>query len=53
MHVEQRIRACMLLEKMAVNQRFCKKIGLENQTTFRGERIVKEEVDEKCLLSHL
>lgn len=47
MEVEQRIRRCLLIDKMNTQKDFCKKLGLENISKFHGERIVGEEV-KKC-----
>lgn len=47
MRVEQRIRRCILIDKMNAQKDFSKKLGLENISKFHGERIVGEEV-KKC-----
>jgi len=39
MPVEQRIRLCMLLEKMYAQKEFSEKLGLEDKTVFHGEKI--------------
>lgn len=43
MPVEQRIRLSIVLGKMDRQRDYCKKIGLEDRSTFRGKRISKEE----------
>ena len=43
MPVEQRIRLCIMIEKMDRQKDYCKKIGLEDKSIFRGKRISKEE----------
>ena len=37
MPVEQRIRLCLLLEKMYVRKEYSEKLGLEDKTKFHGE----------------
>lgn len=47
MNVEERIRRCLLIDKMSAQKDFSKKLGLENISKFRGARVVGEEV-KKC-----
>ena len=39
MPVEQRIRLCLLLEKMYVRKEYSEKLGLEDKTKFHGEQL--------------
>ena len=39
MSVEQRIQICRLLEKMRFQKEYSEKIGIEDQSTFRGKNI--------------
>ena len=39
MSVEQRIKRCLLLEKMQKNPEYSRKLGLEDRTTFKGKRV--------------
>lgn len=47
MPVEQRIRLCLLIEKMNENKEYSEMLGLENTTTFHGEQI-REEGENVC-----
>lgn len=42
MSVKQRIRISILLEKMSGQEAYSEKLGLEDRSIFRGERIRKE-----------
>ena len=45
MTIEQRIRACLLLEKMYEQKEYSERLGLENRSRFHGKII--EEREEK------
>lgn len=47
MTVEQRIRRCILLEKMQKNKAYSEKLGLEDISTFKGKRVNDKEKN-KC-----
>lgn len=47
MTVEQRIRRCLLLEKMQKNKAYSEKLGLEDISTFKGKR-VNEKEEHRC-----
>lgn len=49
MTVEQRIRMCLLIEKIYKQKEYSEKIGLEDISKFHGERIGREE-KEICYL---
>lgn len=42
MAIEQRIRKCLLVEKMHEQKSYSKKLGLENISKFHGKRITEE-----------
>lgn len=42
MSIKERIRLCILLEKMDEQKTYSEKLGLENKSKFHGERIKKE-----------
>lgn len=46
MTIEQRIRNCLLIEKMREQKTYSRKLGLENISKFRGRRIYTEEENE-------
>ena len=48
MPVEQRIRLCLLLEKMYVRKEYSEKLGLEDKTKFHGEQLHGEEGKSVC-----
>ena len=48
MPVEQRIRLCLLLEKMYVRKEYSEKLGLEDKTKFHGELLHGEEGKSVC-----
>lgn len=48
MSVEQRIRLCLLIDKMDDQKEYSKKLGLENRSKFHGERIWGEEKEKEC-----
>ena len=39
MSVEQRVQICRLIEKMKFQQEYSEKVGIVNQSTFRGKYI--------------
>lgn len=39
MSVEQRVRRCLLLEKMKKDPEYSRKLGLEDRTVFKGKRV--------------
>ena len=47
MTVEQRIKISILIEKMNEQKVYSEKLGLENISEFRGEK-VRKEGDVKC-----
>ena len=46
MTIEQRIRNCLLIEKIREQKTYSRKLGLENISKFRGRRIYTEEENE-------
>ena len=48
MTVEQRIRTCLLIEKMHEQKAYSEKLGLENISKFHGKRINEEEERITC-----
>jgi len=48
MTVEQRIRTCLLIEKMQKQKDFSEKLGLEDRSEFHGKRINREEGNRTC-----
>lgn len=48
MPVEQRIKRCLLIEKMSVQKAYSEKLGLENKSKFHGKIIQKEEENKIC-----
>ena len=48
MSVQQRIRLCLLLEKMNVRKEFSKLLGLEDKTKFHGQDVRKTEEKDIC-----
>ena len=48
MHVQQRIRLCLLLEKMYERKEFSEQLGLKDKTRFHGEEVHGEEGATKC-----
>lgn len=43
MTVEQRIRMCLLIEKIQKQKEYSEKLGLEDISRFHGEKVDKEE----------
>ncbi|MBQ6835262.1 MAG: hypothetical protein IJO55_12730 [Lachnospiraceae bacterium] len=48
MTVEQRIRTCLLIEKMQKQKDFSEKLGLEDRSEFHRKQINREEGDRTC-----
>ena len=47
MNVARRIRTCRVIEKMARQENFSRKVGLTNDSTFRGEKVSPHEEKRK------
>ena len=43
MSVEQRVKICRLLEKIKFQEEYSEKIGVENLSTYRGEKLNNEK----------
>lgn len=43
MSVEQRVKICRLLEKIKFQEEYSEKIGVENLSTYRGEKLNTEK----------
>ena len=43
MTVKERIRTCMLIEKMCEQREYSERLGLENRTRFHGKTIEERE----------
>ena len=48
MTVEQRIRTCLLIEKMHEQKAYSEKPGLVNTSKFHGEKMNEEEEKQIC-----
>lgn len=48
MPIEQRIRMCLLIEKMQEQKVYSEKLGLEDISKFHGKRINQEEGRMTC-----
>lgn len=48
MSAEQRIRLCLLIEKLYEQKDYSQKIGLEDRSKFHGKRISREEERKTC-----
>ena len=48
MPIEQRIRMCLLIEKMQEQKVYSEKLGLEDISKFHGKRINEEEERITC-----
>lgn len=48
MTVEQRIRTCLLIEKMQKQKDLSRKLGLEDRSAFHGKRINRGEGSHTC-----
>ena len=47
MNVARRIRTCRVIEKMARQENFSRKVGLTNDSTFRGKKVSPHEEKRK------
>ena len=47
MNVSRRIRTCRVIEKMARQEEFSRKVGLINDSTFRGKKVSPHEEKRK------
>ena len=43
MTVKQRIRMCLMIEKMMAHKNFCEKLGVEDRSTLCGKRLDGKE----------
>ena len=43
MTIEERIRTCMLIEKMFEQKEYSERLGLDNQSRFHGKKIKERE----------
>ena len=43
MTIEERIRTCMLIEKMFEHKEYSERLGLENRSRFHGKTIEESE----------
>ena len=43
MNVARRIRTCRVIEKMARQENFSRKVGLINESTFQGKKVSHSE----------
>ena len=48
MTTEQRIRMCLLLEKMDEQKEYSERLGLENRSRFHGKTIEEREEQKLC-----
>ena len=48
MTIEQRIRRCLLLEKMCEQKEYSERLGLENRSKFHGKKIEEREEQKLC-----
>lgn len=48
MMVEQRIKTCMLIEKMYEQTEYSERLGLENKSSFHGKNIEEREEKKRC-----
>lgn len=48
MTIEQRIRMCLLIEKMQEHKIYSEKLGLEDVSKFHGKRVSGEEESITC-----
>ena len=49
MSVQERIRMCRIIDQMQTNPETCKRLGLENKSTFHGNEVDKDEKINKKL----
>ena len=47
MSVARRVRICRVIEKMARQEEFSRKVGLTNDSTFRGKKVSPHEEKRK------
>ena len=48
MTTEQRIRMCLLLEKMDEQKEYSERLGIENRSRFHGKTIEEREEQKLC-----
>lgn len=48
MTVEQRIKTCLLIEKIHEQKDYSERLGLENRSRFHGKNIEEREEQEIC-----
>ena len=48
MTTEQRIRTCLLLEKIGEQKEYSERLGLENRSRFHGKAIEEREEKQLC-----
>ena len=48
MPVEQRIRMCLLIEKIQAQREFSEKLGLEDKTKFHGKELRDRKGERIC-----
>ena len=48
MTTEQRIRTCLLLEKIGEQKEYSERLGLENRSRFHGKTIEEREEQKLC-----
>lgn len=48
MTIEQRIRTCLLLERMCEQKKYSERLGLENRSKFHGKTIKEREEQKLC-----
>ena len=48
MTIEERIRTCMLIEKMFEQKEYSERLGLENRSRFHGKAIEEREEKQLC-----
>lgn len=48
MNVEERIRTCLLIEKMCEQKEYSERLGLENRSRFHGNNIEESEERKIC-----
>lgn len=47
MHIQERLKICQLIDQMENKKELCKRLGLENKSTFHGN-LIEENLDKKC-----
>ncbi len=48
MTIEQRIRTCMLIEKIYEQAEYSERLGLENRSRFHGKNIEEKRGKNRC-----